>query len=79
MSTTLLRVPLDTIPDQRVFVYKYLSDDFLHLVRKGLPIEACRKVLRATLQAISQLHGGDVVHLGTELSPSHSDLDLTFI
>lgn len=69
MSTTSLRVPLDTIPDQRVFVYKYLSDDFLHLVRKGLPIQAYRKVLRATLQAISHLHGRDVVHLGTELSP----------
>ncbi|MCJ1254545.1 hypothetical protein MMC24_002360 [Lignoscripta atroalba] len=58
-----IRLPCDTILNQRIFVYKYLDDDFLKLVRKQIPMQARKQVLKATLQGISELHDRDVVHL----------------
>jgi hypothetical protein len=60
-----LRLPWDTIPDQRILVYRYLDDDFLSLVKKQIPMQARRKVLKASLQGIADLHERDVVHLGS--------------
>ncbi|CAK4033849.1 calcium calmodulin dependent kinase [Lecanosticta acicola] len=62
-SGTFLRLPLDTIPDERIFVYKYLSDDFLQLVRKDISLQNRRSILRAALHALKELHEKDVVHL----------------
>ncbi|EXJ80684.1 CMGC protein kinase [Capronia epimyces CBS 606.96] len=58
-----IRLPLDTIPDQRIFVYQYLDDDFLSLVKKKIPMKARKKILQASLQGIAELHDRDVVHL----------------
>ncbi|CZT20885.1 uncharacterized protein RCC_06745 [Ramularia collo-cygni] len=63
----LLRIPVDEIPDQHVLVYKYLTEDFLRLVQKEMSMQARRDVLRATLQAIADLHERDVVHLGKDI------------
>lgn len=59
-----LRLPVDTIPNQYIFVYKYLTDDFLSLVRKQIPMEARKQILKASLQGIAELHDRDIVHLG---------------
>lgn len=63
-DTPHLRLPLDTIPDQRVFVYEYLNDDFLTLVRKNIPLQIKKQVLKDTLRGICNLHDRDIVHLG---------------
>ena len=55
---------MDTIPDQRVFVYEYLKDDFSSLVRGQLPMRARQEILKATLQGIAHVHDRDIVHLG---------------
>ncbi|KAK0112935.1 hypothetical protein ONS95_014653 [Cadophora gregata] len=58
-----IRLPLDTIPEQRIFVYKYLNDDFLSLVRKRISVRARKEILKATLQGIADIHDQDIVHL----------------
>ncbi|KAM3415952.1 hypothetical protein BST61_g9442 [Cercospora zeina] len=60
--SALLRVPIDTIPGRRTFVYQYMLHDFLHLVREKIPMHARRQILKSTLQAIADLHDRDVVH-----------------
>ena len=59
-----IRLPLDTIPDQRIFVYEYLNDDILSLVRNQIPMRARKEILKATLQGIADMHDHDIVHLG---------------
>ncbi|KAH9864673.1 hypothetical protein J1614_010608 [Plenodomus biglobosus] len=58
-----IRVPLDDIPDQRIFVYQYLKEDFLDLVRKPIPMYARKQILKAALQGIAEMHDQDIVHL----------------
>jgi len=60
-----LRLPLDTIPNQRIFVYEYLKNDMLNLVRKkGVNSCAKRQILKATLEGIAEMHVRSIVHLG---------------
>jgi serine/threonine protein kinase len=59
-----LRLPIDTTPGRRTFVYDYLKDDFLHLVKTNLSMGASRQILKTTLKAIAELHSRDIVHLG---------------
>ncbi|KAM5502996.1 hypothetical protein McanMca71_004263 [Microsporum canis] len=58
-----LRLPYDTIPDQRTFVYKYMNDDLLGLIRKQIPMQARKQILKASLRGIAELHSHDIVHL----------------
>ncbi|EED15820.1 serine/threonine protein kinase, putative [Talaromyces stipitatus ATCC 10500] len=62
-ESAFLRLPHDTIPDQRIFVYKYMDDDFLDLVRKKISTQARKQILKASLQGIAELHSHDIVHL----------------
>lgn len=62
---SFIRLPCDTIPGQRIFVYRYLTSDFLNLVKEGLPPGARKRILRPSLQGIAEFHGRDVAHLGT--------------
>jgi hypothetical protein len=70
-ASPLLRLPIDKISDRRTLVYQFLTDDFLVLVRQGLSRQNRRKVLKATIEAIANLHSHDVVHLGI-MTPSLS-------
>ncbi|KAH8787984.1 kinase domain-containing protein [Diaporthe sp. PMI_573] len=58
-----LRLPSDTIPSKCIFVYKYLTDDFLSLAKQQLPTADRKQVLKACLQGIAELHDQDIVHL----------------
>lgn len=59
-----LRLPSDTIPGKCIFVYKYLTDDFLSLVKRQVLMAERRQVLKACLQGLAELHDRDMVHLG---------------
>ncbi|KAF2805165.1 serine/threonine protein kinase [Mytilinidion resinicola] len=59
-----IRLPCDSIPNQRVFVYKYLADDLLSLIRRSISMKARRQILKAALRGIAELHSRDVIHLG---------------
>ncbi|KAI1200349.1 kinase domain-containing protein [Nemania serpens] len=58
-----IRLPSDTIRDQRIFAYRYLTDDFLSLVKKQISLRARKQILSATLRGIAELHDRDIVHL----------------
>ncbi len=59
-----IRLPIDTIRDQRIFAYRYLTDDFLSLVKKQISLRARKQILKASLRGIAELHDRDIVHLG---------------
>lgn len=63
-SCNYLRVSDDTVSDQSIFVYRYLSDHLLHftLENPGLPI--IKRILEDTLRGIAAMHGQDIVHTG---------------
>ncbi|KAK2781483.1 hypothetical protein FQN53_000574 [Emmonsiellopsis sp. PD_33] len=62
-ESPFLRLPHDTIPDQQIFVYKYMKDDFLGLVRKQVSMQARKQILKASLRGIAEMHSHDIVHL----------------
>ncbi|KAI9681343.1 MAG: hypothetical protein M1817_002626 [Caeruleum heppii] len=68
-----LRLPFDTIPDQRILVYRYLGDDFLSLIRKAIPMRTRRQILKASLRGLADLHDRDVVHL--DIKPNNILVD----
>lgn len=59
-----LRLPIDSIPGQRIFVYQFLTEDFLTIVKNQFPLDGRKEILKASLQGLVDLHGQDVVHLG---------------
>ncbi|KAI0479965.1 kinase domain-containing protein [Xylaria cf. heliscus] len=61
-----IRLPSDTIRDQRIFVYRHFDDDFMSLVRKEISLRARKQILKASLQGLAELHDRDIVHLGKE-------------
>lgn len=70
-QTPRIRLPSDTIPNQCIFVYKYLDFDFLSLIQNQIPVRARKEILKATLQGIADIHDCDIVHLG---EPNHLTL-----
>ena len=63
-ESNFIRLPCDEIPDQRIFVYRYLTDDLLSLIRKNIPVNTRKQILRTALRGIAELHSRDVVNLG---------------
>jgi hypothetical protein len=63
LKSRFIRVPLDVIPEQRIFVFKYLDSDLLSLVRKGISDRNAKGILKDSLMGLAELHGRDVVHL----------------
>lgn len=63
-KSRFIRVPLDVIPEQRIFVFKYLDLDLLSLARKGISDRNTKRILKDSLRGLAELHGRDVVHLG---------------
>jgi hypothetical protein len=64
-----LRLPVDTIPDKRIFVFKYLKEDPMSLVRKQIPMYATKIILKDSLRGLTEMHSQDVIHLGDEALP----------
>lgn len=63
-DTPNIRLPLDEIDGRRIFVYRYLTDELLTLVRKNISIKARKGILKSSLQGLVDLHDQDIVHLG---------------
>ncbi|KAL3469721.1 kinase-like domain-containing protein [Aspergillus californicus] len=58
-----VRLPWDTVPGQRILVYKYLPHDFLALVKENISLQARKQILKASLLGIADLHDQHIVHL----------------
>ncbi|ODH25684.1 hypothetical protein ACO22_05142 [Paracoccidioides brasiliensis] len=50
-ESPFLQLPLDTVRDQRIFVYKYMNEDFLSLVRKQILMKARKQILKANIKS----------------------------
>ncbi|EEQ27303.1 conserved hypothetical protein [Microsporum canis CBS 113480] len=60
-----LRLPQDSMVGHSMFVYKYLTTDFLKLpCQLELPLETTKRVFRDALQGLAVLHANDIVHNG---------------
>jgi serine/threonine protein kinase len=47
-----------------MFVFKYLTDNLLHLTQKDLSLEVTKRILKDALRGIAELHDQDIVHTG---------------
>ncbi|PSN69711.1 putative serine/threonine protein kinase [Corynespora cassiicola Philippines] len=63
-----LRLPSDAIPDQRIFVYKYFTHEFLSLLRNKISMQARKQILKDSLRGIAELHDQDIVHIDIKLN-----------
>ncbi|OAT02377.1 serine/threonine protein kinase, variant [Blastomyces dermatitidis ER-3] len=58
-----LRVVMDTIPEHLLFVYNYFTDDLLELAKKeNLSDTERKRILRATLAGLADLHDQSILH-----------------
>ncbi|KAB8356354.1 hypothetical protein FH972_023938 [Carpinus fangiana] len=57
-----LRLLHDSVPEQSIFIYEYLTHDLLELARKDLPLTLTKRILRDALRGIATLHHRDIVH-----------------
>ncbi|KAE8338728.1 hypothetical protein BDV24DRAFT_153340 [Aspergillus arachidicola] len=73
VESPYIRLPWDNIPDERILVYRYLTDDFLNLVREGIPIHIRKQLLKASLRGIAELHDRQIVHL--DIKPDNIMVD----
>ncbi|KAJ5216913.1 calcium/calmodulin dependent protein kinase, partial [Penicillium chermesinum] len=71
-----IRLPCDTIPGQRIFVYKYTTDGFLGLVRRGISMRARKQILKSTMLGIAELHEQQIVHL--DIKPDNIMVDCQY-
>lgn len=62
-ETRNLRLPFDHISNCNIFAYRYLTDEFLTLIRNTLPVKAKKEILKSSLQGLVDLHDRDIVHL----------------
>jgi hypothetical protein len=63
-DSPFLRLPVDTITGHRVFVFRYLTEDLLSLVRKQISMPLTKKILKDSLRGLVNIHSQDIIHLG---------------
>ncbi|DAA76433.1 TPA_exp: Uncharacterized protein A8136_0747 [Trichophyton benhamiae CBS 112371] len=61
-SSPCLRLLHDTVPDQSIFVYEYLTDHLLNMAKKDIPIMVTKRILRDALCGLKGLHDHNIVH-----------------
>ena len=59
-----VRLAVDTIPDQSMFVFEHFTGHLLSLAQKDLPLVVMKRVLKNALTGLVELHDQDVVHTG---------------
>lgn len=62
-----VRLPVDTIEDSGIIVYKYRTADLESFVaRRGtLPITQAKRILSDVLHGVKEMHDRDWIHTGT--------------
>ncbi|WPH00773.1 Hypothetical protein R9X50_00360300 [Acrodontium crateriforme] len=57
-----IRLPIDTVPEKRMLVFKYSNEELLSLVQKDLPRALVKRILKSTFHGIAALHDVDIIH-----------------
>lgn len=65
-DSPFIRLPVDVIPDKRIFVFEFLEEDLFSLIKKQVPPHITRKILKDSLQGMAESHSQDIVHLGNQ-------------
>ncbi|WPH04780.1 Hypothetical protein R9X50_00767500 [Acrodontium crateriforme] len=78
-----VRLPVDTVPKNRILVFEYSSQNFLSLVQENLPLATTKRILKSTLEGIVALHEIGILHndikannilIHTKATPSGSEV-----
>jgi serine/threonine protein kinase len=62
-----IRTPIDTVPDRRIFVFRYLNENLLGFAERDLSLPLVKRILRDALRGLAALHERDLVHNGEEI------------
>ncbi|KAF1921810.1 kinase domain-containing protein [Ampelomyces quisqualis] len=62
-DSPFIRLPVDTIPEERIFVLRYLKEDLLSLVRREISMQTTKRILKDSLRGLVELHSQDIIHL----------------
>lgn len=65
-----LRVMLDTIPEEEIFVYDFFADDLLNFSKRQLSPDTRRSILKQALTGLADLHDRRIFHTGACFSAS---------
>jgi hypothetical protein len=68
-SCPQLRGLEDAAPEQSIFIFKYLRENFLGLVQKDLPTAVTKRILRDALRGLAAMHDRDIIHNGRLYGP----------
>jgi hypothetical protein len=72
-NNQFLRLSVDVVPEQSIFVYKYLADHLLGFVRKEPPVLLTKRILKDTLRGLAALHEQNIVHTGKPRNHQRAD------
>ncbi|KAI1172995.1 kinase-like protein [Nemania sp. FL0916] len=70
---TNARTVVDTIPEQRIFVFPYLEKALLHVDTAALPSVAKKAIIRDALTGLADLHDQRIYH--TDVKPTNIMMD----
>lgn len=72
-TSPYVRVAVDEVPEQSMFVYRYLRESLLSFAQREVSISVVRRVLRDSLRGIAALHKRGIVH--TDIKANNIMLD----
>ncbi|KAL2016165.1 hypothetical protein VTK56DRAFT_4105 [Thermocarpiscus australiensis] len=72
-SSPNLRVLVDSIPEDEIFVYDFLAGDLLRFSQRQLSHEMRRSILRSALSGLAELHDKGIIH--TDIKPNNILID----
>ncbi|KAL2019567.1 hypothetical protein VTK56DRAFT_9534 [Thermocarpiscus australiensis] len=68
-----LRVVVETIPDEELFVYNFLNGDLLNFSKRPLSDDTRKSILKAALTGLAELHDRNIIH--TDIKPNNILID----